>query len=405
MLVEKTKIMMTKSFAKTRYRFRPEPPLRLSSAYGIYVHVPFCRTRCGFCPFYKEIYTDGYKHAYLQALKREIQRKPISGTPTWIYFGGGTPNLLTVSELDGILASFRSKINPHRIGIELLPALVTRDYLRGLKDIGVTKVSLGVESLQTRVLGRSGRAWENPLSIGEIIAAAQSLGLWVNTDLMVGLPGQAAESTLADVREMTRLQPSQVTLYPYMVIRNVKAEAGMTNAQQFQTIEAAGAALEKAGYERKCVWVFARGEDIYDSSRDELVEEYVGFGPAAFSTYGNWKVVNPELDIYLTESDKTAPKVLVAPKTKASDDWRAFARMIYDLKCARRGGMPWFIALFIETLKWAGYAKRGKLTAKGICFAHEITKTVVESLPFPLQNPALIENNAEYLTGKTPVEM
>lgn len=88
----------------------------------------------------------------------------------------------------------------------------------------------------------------------------------------------------------------------------------------------------------------------------------------------------------------------VATKTKASNEWRKFARMIYDLKVDNTYNLPPYIKIFIWLLKLAGYIKHETLTGKGRIFAHEITKTVVESLPFPVQNPGCVENYDEYIS-------
>lgn len=88
----------------------------------------------------------------------------------------------------------------------------------------------------------------------------------------------------------------------------------------------------------------------------------------------------------------------VASKGPATDKWRGFARMLYDLRCKVHPGFPGYINAFIRLLQISGYSKNGRLSRKGIDFAHQITKAVVESLPFPLQNPAVIENYEDYLS-------
>lgn len=255
-----------------------------------------------------------------------------------------------------------------------------------MKAIGFTKISIGVESFSDNVINKTGRKITTYGHVAEVIEFAKSLGIWVNVDMMVGLP-------------------DQITIYPFMIIRGVKAIPGAATKEQFKLIEKSGEMLKGGGYSRKSVWVFARGDNIYDSSRDELIEDYAGFGPAAFSTYGNWKVVNPELDVYVKNFRNDKRMGFVAPKTRASDEWRRFARMIYDLECRNSNDLPSHIRLFIWILKLTGYSKHGILTEKGKNFAHEITKTVVESLPFPVQNPGCVENYEEYVSYKQEERM
>jgi len=383
MLVSASKKFMRKSFENTVYRFAEPPLANFSGDFGIYVHVPFCYSKCSFCPFYKEIYSENLKKRYVESVIKEMEDKDIRGQARWTYFGGGTPNTLTLGELETILEKMRSKVELKEVGIELLPALTSPEYISGLKSIGFTKISIGVESFSNRVMRKIGRKAPANCKVEELIEQAMALGLWVNADMMVGL-------------RIAELGPSQVTIYPFMVIRGVKAKPGMLDQEQFELIEEAGQILKGWGYERKSVWTFALGDEVYDSSRDELVQDYAGFGPAAFSTYGTWKVVNPELEAYLKSIDNDKNMAFIAPKTEATNQWREFARMIYDLKCETYENAPAYINAFIRVLRLTGYCRDGHLTPKGMKFAHAITKAVVESLPFPLQNPQCVENYGEY---------
>ena len=91
--------MVKKRLGKIVYRFTDSPALACGSHYGIYVNIPFCHTRCSFCPFYKELYCEDLKNRYVRALAEEIKAADISGTPWFTYFGGGTPNVLSIDDL------------------------------------------------------------------------------------------------------------------------------------------------------------------------------------------------------------------------------------------------------------------------------------------------------------------
>jgi coproporphyrinogen III oxidase-like Fe-S oxidoreductase len=328
------------------------------------------------------------------AIQREITDFDMKGTAYWVYFGGGTPNTLNMSDLATIVRCLRQKTTIKSMGIELLPVLVTEEYLEGLKSIGFTKISVGVESFSP-IMNRTGRKIDTKDHIQSIIDAALSRELWVNVDIMVGLPDQDSQTFLNDIRNIIEINPQQVTIYPFMNIRGVTAAGSMPEHLQFMLIEKAYTLLKKAGYFRKGIWTFSLGDDVYDSSRDELVHDYIGFGPAAFSTYGGWKIVNPGMQGYLKNAENK--RGFLASKSKSSDDWRKFARMVYDLKCKSFHEFPPFINLFVNLLQHTGYCKNGGLTEKGLIFAHVITKAVVESLPFPLQNPHCVENYDEYV--------
>jgi coproporphyrinogen III oxidase-like Fe-S oxidoreductase len=85
-LTEYSKKMMTKSFKKTKYLFTETPPPHFGEKLGVYLHVPFCHTKCTFCPFYKELYNQDLKEKYVDALITEISNTPIGGNAEWVYF-------------------------------------------------------------------------------------------------------------------------------------------------------------------------------------------------------------------------------------------------------------------------------------------------------------------------------
>lgn len=273
-----------------------------------------------------------------------------------------------------------------------MPARLTHAYLDELKNLGFTKVSLGVESFAAEVLGKTGRRAGTLRQLGDLVDHARKLGLWVNADMMAGLAGQSAVTFVKDVRKLLSIRPSQITLYPFLVVRGLEPPPATNPRKAFEWIEQAAVAILDAGYQRKGVWTFTVGQDLYDSSRDELVQDFAGFGPAAASTCGPWKTVNPELAPYLHGIREGRARGFVAPKNPAADEWRKFARMLYDLRVEPPSDLPVLLKAFVGLLRELGYIRHGTWTAKGKIFAHEITKTVVESLPFPLQNPACVEN-------------
>ena len=401
LVIPMSKRFLKRSFEKTKYRFTDKPEPVVDGDFGIYVHVPFCRTKCNFCPFYKELYDFKKCSKYVDAVISEIESSPIHGKASWIYFGGGTPNMLTVHQLDQIKNAIQKKVKVENIGIELLPDVLNTEYIRELRLAKFTKVSIGVESLKKDVLGSTGRMAPGKEGIANLVKEVKYRGLWINLDFMIGLPGQTKSSFMEDMKDAAEMDPSQITIYPFMTLGKIKTESPIPDKEQYQIIEEAGIILEKAGYKRSGIWTFSKGNDIYDSSRDELIEDYFGFGPAAFSTYGQWKVVNPELDIYLKDHNAGKSRGFVAPKTEESDNWRKFARKLYDMDFSDTSEFVKEQKKVLGLLKKSGFiAKDGQLTDKGIIYAHDITKTVVENLPYPLQNPDRVENYDEYLAAK-----
>ena len=390
--------MLQRSFAGTVYHFQKVPPMSYRGNFGVYVHIPFCRSKCSFCPFYKEVYSEEACTGFLEAIVREIEESDIEGAAKWVYFGGGTPNILPIHAIVSIKNTIGRKLSLEAVGIELLPALIQKSYLQELAANGFTKISIGIESFSREILRTTGRTLSMSDNYREMVAFAQSRDMWVNTDLIVGLPDQQREDFLDDIRQVRSIRPDQVTIYPLMTIRGAKPQAGIPSGEQFCLIEEASELLAGEGYTRKNIWTYALGDGLYDSSADELVDNYIGFGPSAFSTWERWKVVNPPLDKYAAMLAKGERMGLVAAKSKATDDWRQFARMVYDLKGHTDPDLPGYVNAVIALLRRARYVSNGTLTSKGRKFAHTITKTVVESLPFPIQNPGCVDNWEEYET-------
>lgn len=400
MITAISKRFIARSFTRAKFEFSEKPRCRVRAPFGIYIHVPFCRTICSFCPFYKERFDPKAKGRYLEALCHEIAQSPMSGHAAWLYMGGGTPNTLPTSDIERIIAAVRSRVTVDDMGIELLPTLLKEAYLERLRRIGFNKVSMGVESFCPCVLDPSRRKRIAPGLTRRLIEHAQSLGLFVNIDMMVGLQAQTCRSFIEDVGALAHCLPDQITVYPYMIVRDVQPEPSMNERVQFKLIENVAKLLRDHGYVRKTVWSFTRTEGLYDSSRDELIEDYVGFGPAAFSAFGSWTMVNPELDVYVSNPRGRIRMGFVAAKSKTGDAWRKFARAIYDLENLRITGTPLPVRYAGYLLEFTGYHPQRCSSLKGRMYAHAVTKAVVGSQPFPPRNPQCVANYEDYVAFK-----
>lgn len=403
MIVEKSKEMISKSLAKSTYTFKEIQWKDIrSERFGIYVHVPFCFSFCDYCPYYKEIYQEDKKSAYLEALLSEIDLRQFAGTASWLYFGGGTPNTLDADDIALILEAFRRKVVLTDVGMEGTPDLFTLEYLDQIAKQGVNKISIGVETFNEEVLYRHGRRDKNRSDLQRIVSHAQNLGIMVNIDMMIGLPGQTGKDSLTDIEKLMEIGPNQITTYPYMMIKGVRSGQGLSSVEQFEIIEKMHSTLEKHEYKRDSVWVSAKSKAVYDSSKDELVGDYLGFGPGAFSTQGNLKMVNPELEVYLKMIEAGRWFAFVSETSDLANSWRRFSRQIYGLKFEPSLSqiLPFPIGLFVSLLRLTGYVEKERFSDKGRYLAHEITRAVVESLPFPLQNPSCVENYDNYLSYK-----
>jgi oxygen-independent coproporphyrinogen-3 oxidase len=189
---------------------------------GLYLHIPFCRKRCKFCYF--RVYTDKNAHEvedYVAALSREIelvsQQPVMGGRPfRFVYFGGGTPSFLSAKQLTSLVDRLRASINwdhAEEVTFECEPGTLSEPKIHTLKELGVTRLSLGVENFSDAVLSENGRAHLS----GEVYKCwdwIQAAGFYnVNIDLIAGMVGESWDNWRDCVRRTIELMPDSVTIY------------------------------------------------------------------------------------------------------------------------------------------------------------------------------------------------
>lgn len=196
---------------------------------GLYFHIPFCRKRCHFCYF--KVYTDknaGEIKAYLDASVTEMERmaaKPyIAGRkPQFIYFGGGTPSYLSVPQLTG-LANRMKELFPwdeaQEVAFEAEPGTLTEKKLEAIRNLGVTRLSLGVENFDDHILEINGRAHRSG-EIDRAYAHARKIGFpQINIDLIAGMVEETEENWHCCIERALELQPDCLTIYQMEVPYN-----------------------------------------------------------------------------------------------------------------------------------------------------------------------------------------
>jgi oxygen-independent coproporphyrinogen-3 oxidase len=189
---------------------------------GLYLHIPFCRKRCKFCYF--KVFTDknsGEVERYLAALSREIElvsKLPVMGGRPFrfVYFGGGTPSFLSSRQLERLVERLRANVSwdaAEEVTFECEPGTLSEAKVHTLREIGVTRLSLGVEHFDDAILKSNGRAHESP----EIYKAwpwIQSTGFYnTNIDLIAGMVGETWEKWRDTVRRAIDLDADSVTIY------------------------------------------------------------------------------------------------------------------------------------------------------------------------------------------------
>ncbi len=240
----------------------PDTPL------GLYLHIPFCRKRCHFC--YYKVYTDKNSSEirnYIDGMTHEMEMyagKKVLGDRhlQYVYFGGGTPSFLSPHQLTNLVATLKSTLHWDRVEevtFECEPGTLTEAKLEAIREIGVTRLSLGIENYDDHILEINGRAHRSP-EIRRAYDFARSIGFpQINIDLIAGMIGETDENWTECVQRTLNLEPDSITIYQMEIPFNTTIykemkEKGETTAPvaDWETkrrwVDEAFSALEERGY-------------------------------------------------------------------------------------------------------------------------------------------------------------
>ncbi|MCR2800959.1 radical SAM family heme chaperone HemW [Microbacterium sp. zg-Y818] len=286
--------------------------------FGVYLHVPFCRVRCGYCDF--NTYTAGelrgarqdqYADTLLRevALSREVLAAAGAIRPaSTVFFGGGTPTLLPAGDLGRMLAGVRDcfGIAPGaEVTVEANPDTVTETVVADLAASGVTRLSIGMQSAVPRVLAALDRT-HNPDNVATAVAAARSAGLDVSVDLIYGAPGESLDDWRRSIETAVALAPDHISAYALIIEEGTKLHRQIRRGEvpapdddlQADMYELADEMLAGAGFDWYEVSNWARGEA--HRSRHNLAywrgSDWWGYGPGAHSHVAGlrwWNVKHP----------------------------------------------------------------------------------------------------------------
>lgn len=276
------------------YRFVPARSITLPpiDRTDLYIHIPFCKNMCPYCPYNKVEYDKALASRYKDALLREIEfyRERLGRIEiTSVYVGGGTPTNL-IDELFEIVFSLRKNFEiTGELAIETTPSDISEEVVKKLSRWGFGLVSLGVQSFNEKYLELIGRNYASETLDSAIRKTLKAGFKTVNIDLMFALPGQTVEEMLADIKKAVDHGVDQITLYPlftfpysrtghYLHLKKVR----MPNLQLRRVMyKSMHDYLEASGFERVSVWGFRRGDPPRYSSVTR--NKYIGLGAGAAS--------------------------------------------------------------------------------------------------------------------------
>ena len=276
---------------------------------GIYVHIPFCKRKCAYCDFISFSGKARLIEKYVESLKREINKCKIGKEDYMvktIYFGGGTPSFIESKYIVEILEAIKEKFNISKnaeITIEINPGTVTEEKLKDYYEVGINRISFGLQSTNSQLLKLVGRI-HSYSSFLEGYNLARKTGFKnINVDLMIGLPVQTLKDVQKDLSRIIELNPEHVSVYSLIVEEGTRIEEKIKNKELYLPSEKlerkmyweVKKKLEEAGYIHYEISNFAKAG--YESKHNLSCwnqEEYLGFGLAAHSYFNNVRYSNTD---------------------------------------------------------------------------------------------------------------
>ncbi len=367
---------------------------------GVYIHVPFCGARCAYCDFAIVTGQDARMPAYVDALCEELRRwRSVRGrrAADTVHLGGGTPSRLPPVAVARVLGAVRETFDVvagAEIGLEANPEDVTDSSVAGWLEAGVTRVSVGVQSLDPRGLPALGRPGD-VLDARRALAVAAAAGVpSLGADLIFGWPGQETADWASELEDVVRLPVQHLSLYaletdaPTPLVRAIERGAvPRTDPDTAAAMyDAALPALAAAGFERYEISNFAHPGQASRHNRKYWEDEpYAGFGQAAAAYVDGERWTNPRR--YSDYMGMIAGTVAPPPVEPYDPDRRAGEALVFGLRldsgvdlerlAARHGAEPLARrAAVLEGAVRQGWllreGPRVRLAPEAVLVAHEI---------------------------------
>ena len=263
---------------------------------SLYIHIPFCRTLCPFCCFNRYPFKEELARSYFADLRKEVAIYAGLGFKfNDFYFGGGTPTVL-MDELAGFIGYLKSKFEVKRISLETTPRELTPETVAQLQQLGVNRLSVGVQSFDNTLLKAMGRTLFKGEDSIDKLKLAQGKFDTVNVDLMFNFPTQTPQQFRSDLRIFKDLGTDQATFYPLMPSPHkmdalTKKFNRVDTTLERQYYEIILGELLGSGYKASTAWCFSRGDLMIDEYIIDY-DDYIGIGAGSVSFLAGDFLVN-----------------------------------------------------------------------------------------------------------------
>lgn len=282
---------------------------------GLYIHIPFCLSKCHYCDFYS-LTSKSAVPDFLNALFKEMEMYPNRFNAfDAVYIGGGTPSLLSPQQLKDILAGVRKNLDvtsDPEVTIETNPADLDRPSIASMREMGINRINIGIQSFDDKVLDFLSRRHSAKQAISAIQASRKAGFENIGLDLIYGVPGQDINSWLTTLKEAVAFSPEHLSCYQLTLaaktplgIRYQAGEFLMPGEElQYEFFVKTSEFLKDAGYIHYEVSNFARGTKYASRHNQKYWDHspYLGLGPSAHSFRDNRRWWNHRsLEQYITE--------------------------------------------------------------------------------------------------------
>lgn len=272
---------------------------------GIYFHIPFCKQACHYCDFHFSTDRRGHEEMVTAMVHElELQQSFLSGPVETVYFGGGTPSILTSDQLGKVIETARSRFDilpDAEITLEANPDDLSRNKLQELRHLGVNRLSIGIQSFRNEVLAFLHRAHNAESAIRCLDESREAGFSNISLDLIYGIPGLGLSEWEATLQEALKFQPAHLSMYALTIEertvfgnwakrRKLIPTEEETVARQFELMQDV---LEGAGYDHYEISNFCLpGRHSRHNSSYWLQQAYLGIGPSAHSYDGTRRYSN-----------------------------------------------------------------------------------------------------------------
>lgn len=294
---------------------------------GLYVHVPFCRSKCAYCDFYSLPRIEEFSERYIMSLVQEwrLRQNEVKPIET-VYFGGGTPSVLTSLQIDFLHEGLNLDKNFKEFTVEVNPEDVTEDIVEKWKAIGANRISLGLQSLNDKELSFVGRRHTAEQALRSFKIAREIFDN-ISVDLILGLPFQSKQSLEESIRTILSLNPEHISTYILGYEPGTRLYALRSVGRITETDDSTIAGM----YEMTCELLGSHGYEHYEISNFALPRKraihnssywanipYLGLGPGAHSFDGQMRRFNPsDIKTWLNGLENGRPAFITENENKS----------------------------------------------------------------------------------------